>query len=502
MIRITLSQLVKYVCIAVMLVSSLLSSREASADLLPWLSHAAIDPFSMQKKASEQVAPSLRPDSCQVRDAKHTLTLSDVVISALCNNPDTQAAYLNLVAQAATYVSNYSGYLPTGTGSFARNRITNYGPKTKSTADDSTYGLSLGMTLYDFGQREFKLETAELAFLAAGHTYNSTLQGTIANALQGYYSLLNAQNALAVAKESEQFARESFDAAALRHRIGQVALADELQANNNYSQAQLATESAKNALALQQASLAQLMGLSPDTPVIVAEIDDRTLAKDPFRGRVQDLMESAKDKRHDLQAGRESLKSSEASFQALKRSDLATISATTNLGMTNNKPNIMNYSSARTQGIGVSVSIPIFTGFNQTYNERAAEYSLDALRKSLITTERNVESDVWTSWLTYQTAKTSWKTSHDQIASALQLKRVALGQYKEGQNSILDVLNAQLQFSTALQSRLSTRYSLLTSRVNLVRAVGVLDLESMNPESTLDSPADDTPQHMVRSYGK
>jgi len=492
----------------------LFTAGTAHAEILPWLEHAVDDPFSMQKKAANQVAPSLKPDSCSVPDLKRTLTLDDVVISALCNNPDTRAAYMSLVAQAATYVSNYSEYLPNASVTGSRTRTTTFPPAnpvsvttttvngntttttntgTITTAVSGSYGLSLGMTLYDFGQREFKIETAELAFLAAGHTYNSTLQGAISSALQGYYSLLNAQNALIVARESEQFAKESYDAAVLRHKIGQVALVDELQAKNNYSQAQLGTESAENALVLQQAALAQLMGFSPDMPVQVADIDDKTLAKDPFGGRVQGLMEEAKEKRHDLLASRDSLKSSEASYEALKRSDLATITATTNMGVTNDSAHIFNPSGTRTQGIGVNVSIPIFTGFSQTYNEHAAEKSLEAQRESLITTERNVEASVWNSWHNYETAKISWKTSQDQIASAIQLKDVALGQYKEGLNSILDVLNAQLQYSTALQSQLQTRYNLLTTRVSLVQSVGVLDLESMNPEAVLDNAAANIP---------
>ena len=469
-----------------------LSAHSAHAEILPWLAHAVDDPFSMEKKAAQQVGPNLKPDSCQIPDLNRTLTLDDVVISALCNNPDTKGAYLSLVAQAATYVGNYSSYLPNADGTISRARTTSYGNNSKSTGVSSAYGLNLGMTLYDFGQREFKIETAELAFLAAGHTYNSSLQGTISSALQGYYGLLNAQNALTVARQSEQFSKESYDAARLRHKIGQVALVDELQAKNTYSQSQLGTESAQNAVVLQQASLAQLMGFPPDTAVVVADIDNKTLAKDPFGGKVQALMAEAKEKRHDLQASRNSLKSSEASLQALKRSNLATISATTNLGVTNDNAHIFNYNNSRSQGIGVNVSIPIFTGFSQTYSERAAEKSLEAQRESLITTERNVEADVWNSWHNYETAKISWKTSEDQIASAIQLKDVALGQYKEGLNSILDVLNAQLQYSTALQSQLQTRYNLLTTRVNLVRAVGVLDLQSINPEAALDSAAVET----------
>ena len=468
-------------------VCCMLSAGTAYAEILPWLDHAVNDPFSMEKKAASQVAPNLRPDSCQIPDLKRALNLDDVVISALCNNPDTKSAYLNLVGQAASYVGGYSSYLPTASLSGSHGRDTSFGVHSKSTNINSSYGLSLGMTLYDFGQREFKLETAELAFIAAGHTYNSTLQGAISTALQGYYTLLNAQNALTVAKESEEFSKQSYDAAVLRHKIGQAPLADELQAKNAYSQALLASESAQNGLELQQAALAQIIGFSPSTPVQVADIDDKTLAMDPFSENLQALMEKAKEKRHDLQASRESLKSSEASFEALKRSNLATISATTNLGVSNDNIQIFNYNNSRNQSIGVNVSIPIFTGFSSTYNEHQSEKSLEAMRNALITTERNVETDVWNSWHNYETSKLTWKISEDQITSAQLLKDVALGRYKEGLGSILDVLSAEVAYNSALQSQLQTRYNLLTSRVNLVRAVGVLDLESMNPEAKLDT---------------
>ena len=109
------------------------------------------------------------------------------------------------------------------------------------------------------------------------------------------------------------------------------------------------------------------------------------------------------------------------------------------------------------------------------------------MRNALITTERNVETDVWNSWHNYETSKLTWKISEDQITSAQLLKDVALGRYKEGLGSILDVLSAEVAYNSALQSQLQTRYNLLTSRVNLVRAVGVLDLESMNPEAKLDT---------------
>ena len=473
-----------YVLRAALLTCCLSASNAAQAETLPWMANLVADPFASEQKASKLVYPDLKPDSCQLPNTNRKLHFNEVVIAALCNNPDTKAAYLSLIEQAATYASNYSSYLPNAAANIARSRTTSFALDSKTSSVQSAYGVSLSMLLYDFGQREFKLETAELSLFAAGHSYNATLQALISSSMQGYYSLLTAQYGVDVAKESERYARESYDAAKLRHKIGQVPLADELQAEGAYSQSLLTDESAQNTLALEKAALALLMGLPAATPIQVADIDKKSLAKDPFQDKIEVLINEAKLKRPDLLATRETLKAAEESLLALKRSDLATISATTNMDVGNNGPHLLNYSSTHDQAIGITVSIPIFTGFSQTYSERAAEKSLEAQRNELTKSELGVEQDVWNAWHNYETAKQSWKTSQVLFTSAVQLKDVALGSYKEGLGSILDVLNAESQYSSALQSQLQARYNLLTTRVALVDAVGVLDLNSMHPDTS------------------
>jgi outer membrane protein TolC len=315
---------------ACLLFFSLLASGQAQAGALPWLSQALGDPFAAEKKADHLIAPHLVPASCpEPKPLQRRLHLNDVVIAALCNNPDTRAAYLNLLGQADTYATNYAGYLPSVTATGGQSRTTTFSNHTILVSHAPSYGVAAGLTLYDFGQREFKLEIAEQALIAAGYSYDATLQGMIATALETYFRVLTSQNAVTAAAESEHYARQSYEAARLRHKIGQVPRADELQAKGAYSQAVLASQQARNQLSLDAASLAQLMGLSADASVEVAEIGDAALGKDPFAAPVRALMEQAKRKRNDLLAARAQVEGSKESLEALRRADLATVSATT-----------------------------------------------------------------------------------------------------------------------------------------------------------------------------
>src|SRR5690606_19731395 len=145
-------------------------------------------------------------------------TLEQVVVLSLCNNPNSKLAYLSLVQQANSAAQSYSSYFPQVSAAASWSRNTFFSPNSSSISRGS--GISAQMTIYDFGQRELSVDIAEQTLVAAGYSYDSTLQGIIAAALQGYYRLLTSQDGVLVAEESQRFAEASYEAASLRHEIG------------------------------------------------------------------------------------------------------------------------------------------------------------------------------------------------------------------------------------------------------------------------------------------
>jgi|GEM_PF-76828 len=450
------------------------------------ISESTVDPWKTQEKTIAY-GKNLRPDNCinagTIADIQRKLTIEEVVNLVMCNNPDTRTSYLSLQSQAANYGSQFAEYLPSVSASLGRTRTLTFGDNTKVNNDNAFSSLSANMTLYDFGQREIALERAERSLMISGFSYDNTLQSTIASALSAYYNLLTAQNAIDIAQKSEVFSKESLDAAELRYHLGVAALIDVLQAKTSLLQAQLDSEEAKNRLYQQQSNMALLMGLSPDTPLQVEEMSDDQITQDPFNEKLPLLMEAAKKKRVDLVSRRLQLQNSEASLRATKRSNMGTINARVSSGF--NDIDLANTRTQRDQAIGVSMSVPIFSGFSQTYNQRSLRKSIESQKISLEDSENDIERDVFSAWHNYNTAKQSWQTSLISLTASTKLRDVSIGRYKEGFGDLLDVLQAQQQYSTALQSQLQVRLNLLTARTNLVRAVGVLNLETMQPTKTV-----------------
>ncbi len=83
-----------------------------------------------------------------------------------------------------------------------------------------------------------------------------------------------------------------------------------------------------------------------------------------------------------------------------------------------------------------------------------------------------VALDVWTAYQNLTTATQSLRTTADLLDSAEQSARVALGRYKAGVGSILDVLNAQSALASARQQRIQSTFNWNISRATLGTGYG------------------------------
>lgn len=119
--------------------------------------------------------------------------------------------------------------------------------------------------------------------------------------------------------------------------------------------------------------------------------------------------------------------------------------------------------------------MPIFSGFSTTYRVRAAEAQVEVKGAQRDRLARQVALDVWRSRQGLTTASQSLKTTAALVASAEQSEKVALGRYKAGLGSILDVLNAQSALAAARQQRIQATLDWQVSRAALAQAVGSLD---------------------------
>lgn len=422
----------------------------------------AFDPFDTE--ASISAPPCTRP---QISGA---LGLAEVVDLALCNNPQTRESWASARIQAGLVGVAQAPYLPSLTGTLSSSRLrTKVEDEETSKRTLNSASLTASWLLYDFGAREANLENARQLLSAAISTQDSTTQAVFLAALQAFYQVHALQAALDAALLSEKAARESLAAAEARYRAGSATPADRLQAQTALSQTTLTRIRVDGELKSARGSLANVIGRDANLAVQLTPLGALTPPAD-FEKNVESLIEEARRRRPDLASAEAQLRAARANVDANRAAHLPSISLAATPRRDESAGLTTNSSS-----IGVSVSIPLFSGFSQSYKVRTAEAQADLKAAQRDRLQLQVALDVWKSYQSVITSTQSMRTTADLLASAEQSERVALGRYRAGVGSILDLLTAQSALASARQQRVLSAYDWNVSRATLAQSVGVLD---------------------------
>ncbi len=428
------------------------------------------DPFNTAQSVETQV----REPVCSVDIADKKLTLSDVVNLALCNNPQTAAQYAAAMQKAAAFGEAKADYLPTA--DLSADVKTSNTEVDNSRHDSNSSGLSgslsLNWLLYDFGGRAQNTEAVRQALISSSFTRSDTLQTLIFEVTRAYYRLFAAQEEYANSQATVDAAKSAYDAAAKRYELGLAALSDKLQAETSYSQAQLTAAEAEEALSLTKGALAVLLNYPPQKSFLL-EPQPYTLENLEIDEKIESLLDIALQNRSDILAKKADLKQSLATLNYEKAQNSPSFSMTAGLDATDDltKGGDKEYSSR----VGLSMTLPLFTGFKNQYKITRARYQAEQKRAELKELENSVQSDVWENYQTFNTAKKTHEISLTLLKSASQSANVALGAYKAGKGNILNVLDAQSKLADARTSKSRSFYNLLISKSNLIRSMGLID---------------------------
>ncbi len=414
--------------------------------------------------AAQGAAPCVAPQSAA------PLALLEVVDLALCNNPQTREVWANARAQAALVGVAEAAYLPglIGTVSAGRNWTDTSGRN--SPYDQNSAGLTLSYLLYDFGARDAALENARQLLAAASATQDSTVQAVFLAAVQAFYQAQASVTALVAAQESERASKESFSAAEARYKVGSSTPADKLQAQTAWSQAILNRITAEGGLKKAQGVLANVIGQDAHHSLALAPAVQVTPGE-TFERDVNALVEEARRRRPDLLAAEAQVRAAAASLDAVRAAGKPSIALTAG----SNRLDLDGSPITHTSSLGVTLTVPIFSGFAPTYRTRSAEAQLDSRGAQRDRIRLQVALDVWNAYQNLHTSTQALRTSADLLNSASQSEQVALGRYKAGVGNILDVLNAQSALASARLQRVQTALDWNISRATLAQSMGGLD---------------------------
>lgn len=397
------------------------------------------------------------------------LNLPQIIELGLCRNPQTTASYLSYEASRLQKNAGYADYLPSVSVSANASL-----PYRNQEWGDWSYGASLSASylIFDFGKRLADLNQVVSSWRATGFDYDETVQNYIYGLIGSYYALLNANADVESASALLKVAQTARDTANKKFKAGSVAKADVLKADTTLASRELDLERAKNNRAIAQATLLNKLSFSADQDIEIADMPSNFGTPQETK-TLDELLAQAQKTRPDLLRATANKDSAWHRRNSVFLSNLPSISASGSVSWNDTPSESFNAGNDNISGsIGIRASMPLFAGFANLYNARAAQVNYERALEQERATQDNATLDIFTAFNNYKTAQTVLKQTETLLKSATESERVTAGMYRVGRATMLDWQTAQSELLSAQKQNNSAKYDLFTKRAAVALAVG------------------------------
>ena len=434
-------------------------------------------PAARDSAAGRAPPPLAVPADIQAR--VHELTLGDIVDIALRNNPATQISWQNARAAAAAYGSTKGQYYPTldlGVSGTRRARANSAG---NGATEQDVGGPTATLTwlIFDLGGRSGSIAVARDALLAADYTHNFVIQDVVLQVQQAYFNYVANRALLDAQQLTLQEARTNLDVTEERHRQGLATIADVLQAKTQLLAGAARASRRRRARSRSRAARSPTRWDCRRTCPTTSPPSRRCRsASSPTAWTRSSRARCARAPISPPRAPRPRRPPPASARSRAARLPSLQLGASGGHSFLNT---LVGGNNVYTVNVGLK--IPLFSGFSREYDQREAEAQSRAATARVEQVRQQVVLQVFSSYYALQTAARRVRTADDLLASATQSDEVALGRYKAGVGSILDLLTAQSALADARSQWIETRWVWRTALAQLAHDIGVLDVHGESP---------------------
>jgi outer membrane protein TolC len=403
------------------------------------------------------------------------LTLDRAVALALKMQPDVLAAKGTVEMNSArkrqaesafwpqiSASAGYSRVQPAGTSSAVRG----LGASTSHSYDQYSTGASAQQMLFDFGRTWNQVSIQGRNVEASVSDLSGTENQVVLNTKQAYYNLLRAKRNRSVADETIRQYQQHLNQAKAFYEVGTRPRFDVTKAEVDLSNAKLNMIRSENAVRLAVVSLNNAMGI-PDAQEY--EVED-SLSFRKYDITLQDAVATAYAERPELASINARRKAAEESVSLAKKGYFPIL--TGNAAWSWAGENTGQFASGDGWNAGVSLSIPIFSGFltkNQISEAKANLYVLTENEESI---RQGILFEVQQNFLGLVEAEERIAVAELTVRQATENYEIASGRYNAGVGNPIEVTDAEVALSNAKTSHIQALYDYRTAVAGLEKAMG------------------------------
>ena len=360
-----------------------------------------------------------------------------------------------------------------------------YADTESSTSNDTNtqnIGVTLSQTIFD-REKFLNLEQSQLNLKVAELNFLISKEQTILRIVDAYFSILIAQNNLKTIQSEKDAVKEQLEFAKRNFEVGTSTITDQQEAQARFDLIRASEIRTENDLAIARTNLEKSLLVS--LPENLLGINKKVRLEKPKLAKPKEWMQIARDNNLSVKIAR--LRTKLATLN-LKKRKIARMPSL-NLSLSANNSTIDSTTSI-TQDIKtatLSISAPIYKGGSISSSERQAISELKREENTLEFEMLNADRSAGKSFRTF----IAGLSQVEALEAAEESSKVALESnklgYEVGVRINIDVLNAQRQLFSTQRDLAIARYDALRAKLELLSAIGDLELSAVKRISQLIS---------------
>lgn len=287
-----------------------------------------------------------------------------------------------------------------------------------------------------------------------------------------YYAVLFSKEAFNVYKEVYENAMTNYAETEKKYNVQKATDLDMARAKTNVANAIPNVYNAESSIILALWQLKAVMGIDLEMNIDVeGAIEDYSeyMTSDVTKADSISLDRNSTMKQLEIQANELA-----QSIKAQQYAYIPTLALAFNYSynaMTNDF-NFKEYRWTPYSYVGVSLSIPIFSGGKRLNQVRQARNSYEQMRLQMTSTERNLKISIRQSLNTMETNVKSYDAAKDAVSSAEKAYSIAEKSYEVGRATLTDLNDAQLALTQARLAESQAVYNFIVAKTQLEQTLG------------------------------
>jgi outer membrane protein len=428
-------------------------------------------PMTAKPAATPTTAPQGAVGAPTGTQAATTLTLDEAVRIALQNHSSVKSAQFQIKAQDAVVHQQMAAYYPTinfNNSYRISNTISGTTATVPSAADSVSTTANVSMTLYNFGKREGLVQSARDTLDATQYAYNTTANNIVLAVKQAYFGVLQADALLRVNEDTVKSREVTLRQAQGFYDVGTKPRSDLTQAQANLYLAQANLIVARNGVDVAWANLINAMGVDNYPRQPLAE----DLSVTPFPMSLDEAKKTAFSSRPELLQFDAQLKAQDQLIAVARRNHLPDFLFNSSYGRQGNDAVSNLFPLQPSWQVQLSLNIPIFNGFQTTYQVQQALYNYYSIKEQERVERQQVALQVQQNYLNLAAAQELVKATAAAVEAAKENLELHQGRYQVGFAPLVEVTDAQTTYTTAQTDHVNAMVAYKVALAQLLNAIG------------------------------